>query len=197
MYRLFLVLIFAVSHAWADDFFSPPQLDPQPPPWIQDAENSQDQGNANSAPPNPSMPPPGFWGDDDDDDGGSSSGFSPSSSGGSSSSGNSKDSFKLVEPWNDVLGEDAQNQNCLGWGHPFLGVTMYQKQNSCEFILNQKLQEANQDIRSLEDHTRSLVLKEVIRGNINRADSKVFEQKYDLVMDILLEAKREGCRCLN
>lgn len=182
-----------ISMGYADDFFSPPDLDPGPPPWVQDNPPDAD---APPPPPGADMgPPPGFWGDEDEfeSDDSDGFGFSPSPS---SRDSKPKDSFQLIEPWDDVLGEDKKRKSCLGWGHPFLGVIMYQDQRSCSFGLSQKIEVAKQSIRSLEDQTRGLVLREVIAGKVTRDQSKNFKLQYDLIFDALQTANQQGCRCL-
>jgi|GEM_PF-5060152 len=201
------LLVFAAWPVVADDFFNPPRLEQELPPWLQN-ESSTDKAEmspgsdtkVSDAPSSTSDqassgPPPGFWGDDDQDtekgSGFSFGGGSKSSSGGDAP----KDSFKIVAP--SATDRAKTKQTCLGWGHPFLGVTMYQKSNTCNFVLGQKIEASKQDVRSLEDHTRSEVLRQVIKGNIKREDSKALKLKYDLVLDILLEAEQTGCKCLN
>jgi len=196
---MILFFLASMQAVLADDFFSPPQLDPQPPPWIQEAEQGQpnvapqgqEQDGQNEA-PSSEGPPPGFWGDEEAEE--SDFSFSPRSA--PTENAKPKDSFKLVEPWKDVLGEERDEQSCLGWGHPFLGITMFQNHSSCDFMLSQKVEESKNNVRSLEDHTRNLVLKEVIQGKVARDHSKKFVLNYDLLMEVLQEAKVDGCRCL-
>lgn len=187
--------VLVVPGAFADDFFSPPQLEPQAPPWIQEAQKqqeAQDQAQPNGAPQD-SGPPPGFWGEEEEELPPRRT-FTPSNR--SSNNDKPKNSFQLTEPWNDVLGDDEERLSCLGWGHPFLGITMYQKEDGCAFILSQKIEQSKQDVRSLEDHTRRLILKKVIQGDIKREESKTYDFRYDLLTSVLQEAKIQGCKCL-
>lgn len=187
--------VWMVPGAYADDFFSPPQIAPQPPPWIQDAQQDGDSNDQNpNNNPNPNAPPPGFWGDEDPEEEEPSFRMRPSSP--RSSNEKPKDNFQLTEPWNDVFGDDEIQRSCLGWGHPFLGVMLYQDHDSCNFVLSQTIETSKHNVRSLEDHTRSMILREVIKGNLTRDEAKSFEFRYEILMDVLMQANLEGCRCL-
>jgi hypothetical protein len=179
----------------ADDFFAPSELEPSgiptPPPWVQQPESKPE--TQENVPPPPPGPPPGFWGEEEDDE----EPEPPSFGGFGSSPSNEKpkNSFQLVEPWNDPL-QERPPTDCLGWGHPFLGVNVYDRQPFCQFQLEQKIETSRQTIRALEDHTRSLILREAIKGNVTREQTKDVELQYDQLLDTLIMARVSGCKCL-
>lgn len=197
----FTILLMITATSRADDFFNPPPLNPELPPWMQDNQKPADP-NAGTAPPSdpnaatpaPATPEPiPFEGSDDEEapspfdmDGGGGGG------GGGRGSDQGKDNFQIL----DQVQHGKSSPDCVGWGSAFLGTKVYASESLCRNELDQQLENARDKINNYTDHTEKEVLRGVIKGKIAREKSKDFHLDFTDLKSSLSVAGKAGCKCL-
>lgn len=196
---IFFIMISGTS--MADDFFNPPPLNPELPPWMQ---NQQEQNQPNQQPqqpaPDTSVPAaeaPSFdsGSSSDEEDGGSPFDFEGGSEGGGGGGRDSgKSNFQVLDPGSR---QSQQNQqDCVGWGSSFLGTKIFTSESTCKIELEQDIENARDAINNYVDFTEKEVLRGVIRGKIAREQSKDFQLDFTSLKNSLISAAKTGCSCL-
>jgi hypothetical protein len=200
MMRLLGVLLFIImisASSMADDFFNPPPLNPELPPWMQD---SNTQTPPDQTAPDTSAPPapptiseePSFDGVDEegappfDFEGDSSSGV------GGKGSDQGKANFQIL----DEVHLGKSGPDCVGWGNAFLGTKVFTSESFCRNELDQQLENARDKITNYADHAEKEVLRGVIKGKIPREKSKDFHLDFTELKNSLSLASKTGCKCL-
>lgn len=196
----FFVMISTAS--MADDFFNPPPLNPELPPWMQDSNSAPAQpqsppGQAvpDSAPPPMAEPMPFDGESSGEDDGGASPfDFDGGSSGGGGGRGSDqgKTNFQVL----DEVQRGKSGPDCVGWGSAFLGTKVYVSETMCRNELDQQLENARDKITNYTDHTEKEVLRGVIKGKVPREKSKDFHLDFTELKNSLSFAAKSGCKCL-
>lgn len=189
----------------ADDFFNPPPLNPELPPWMQNqqGQNQPNQQPAQAQPvPDTSAPAAEAPSVDsgsssgDEEDGGSPFDFEGGSEGGGGGGGrdSGKSSFQVLDPGSR---QSQQNQqDCVGWGSSFLGTKIFTSESTCKIELEQDIENARDAINNYVDYTEKEVLRGVIRGKIAREQSKDFQLDFTSLKNTLISAAKTGCSCL-
>jgi len=204
--RLFAILLMISASSMADDFFNPPPLNPELPPWMQESPpaSGQPQGNSppagqpgqESAPPPTAEPVPFDGGEvSGDDEGGSPFDFDGGSSGGGGGgkgSDQGKSNFQIL----DEVQRGKSSPDCIGWGSAFLGTKVFVSESMCRNELDQQLENARDKITNYTDHTEKEVLRGVIKGKIPREKSKDFHLDFTELKNSLSVAGKTGCKCL-
>ena len=203
----FLLMISATSYA--DDFFNPPPLNPELPPWMQNSQDAnqpqaqpqqqgqqpQAQPQAQSAQPSPEPAPTVDTGSSggDDEEGGSPFDFEGGSEGGGGGGRDSgKNNFQVIQQDNGKKGD----RDCVGWGSSFVGTTIFTTEQTCQNELDQDVENARDTINNYADSTEKEVLRGVIKGKIPREKSKDFHLEFSSLKDSLILVAKSGCACL-
>ncbi|MCC7460338.1 MAG: hypothetical protein IT286_03450 [Proteobacteria bacterium] len=199
---VFSILLMISASSNADDFFNPPPLNPELPPWMQESSPPSNQpGSAPPPQPGPDSAPPmaePMPFDGDDEDGGAAPfDFDGSSSGGGGGGGGrgsdqGKTSFQVL----DEVQRGKSGPDCVGWGSAFLGTKVYNSESMCRNELDQQLENARDKINNYTDHTEKEVLRGVIKGKIPREKSKDFHLDFTELKSSLSIAGKSGCKCL-
>lgn len=197
LWGFFIISLMISTASMADDFFNPPPLNPELPPWMQES-GSQPPPSTAPAPDStaPASPPSG---DDSgfsagDDEGSPPFDFEPGDGGGGGGRGSDqgKNNFQIME---DVQ-HNKSGPDCVGWGSAFLGTKVYTSESFCRNELDQQLENARDTINNYTDHTEKEVLRGVIRGKIPREKSKDFHLDFTDLKNSLSLAGKTGCKCL-
>ncbi len=190
---IFLVMISSICNA--DDFFNPPPLNPELPPWMQNsAPAGNEQPPQGQAQPAPDSAPADTSGDTTPDEEDSAAPFdfeSGSSDGGGAARDQGKSSFQVLDQMSQ-----GQQQDCIGWGSAFLGTKVFPNQSACHNELDQNIENARDSVNNYTDHTEKEVLRGVIRGKIPREKSKDFHLDFSMLKNALSMAAKTGCTCL-
>lgn len=201
----FIVFFIMISTAsMADDFFNPPPLNPELPPWMQESNSQpaqpegspppQGQAPPDSSPPPMAEPMPFDGGDSGDEDGGAAPfDFDGGSSGGG---GRGTDQGKANFQVLDEVQRGKSGPDCVGWGSAFLGTKVYTNESMCRNELDQQLEKSRDKITNYTDHAEKEVLRGVIRGKIAREKSKDFNLDFTELKNSLSFAAKSGCKCL-
>jgi len=196
---LFISMISAIS--MADDFFNPPPLNPELPPWMQESNTSQPAQPSTTPPPDASAPPPSMPDDSgfdsgmgSDDEGAPPFDFESGGGGGGGGRGSDmgKDNFQIL----DEVQRGKSGPDCVGWGSAFLGTKVYTSESFCRNELDQQLENARDKINNYTDHAEKEVLRGVIKGKIQREKSKDFRLDFTELKNSLSLAGKNGCKCL-
>ena len=200
----FAILLIISSVSMGDDFFNPPPLNPEMPPWMQESNSqpAQPQGSPQQGQPIPdaSSPPPmaepmPFDGDFEDDGGGAAP-FDFDGSGGGGGGGRGSDQGKSNSQILDQVQRGKSGPDCVGWGSAFLGTKVFVSESMCRNELDQQLENARDKINNYTDHTEKEVLRGVIKGKIPREKSKDFHLDFTELKNSLTTAAKSGCKCL-
>lgn len=198
-FLLFLIMISASS--MADDFFNPPPLNPELPPWMQESNSpSQPSGQPaqpsapdSAAPAAPSSEEPSFDGGAGEEEGAPFDFESGGGGGGGGRGGDQgKDNFQIL----DEVQRSKSGPDCVGWGSAFLGTKVFVSESFCRNELDQQLENARDKITNYTDHAEKEVLRGVIRGKIPREKSKDFHLDFTELKNSLSLAAKTGCKCL-
>ncbi len=199
--RLGFIAIFLMISATsnADDFFNPPPLNPELPPWMQDANQAPASNTgqpATTPPPADASAPPADTSSVPDsgseDDEAAPFDFEGSGGGGGPARDQGKNSFQIVDQYN----QNNKDQDCVGWGSSFLGTKVFLSENLCRTELDQEIESARDTVNNYQDHTEKEVLRGVIRGKIPREKSKDFHLEFGSLRTSLGLAAKTGCKCL-
>lgn len=196
----FFVMISTIS--MADDFFNPPPLNPELPPWMQESNSAPaqpqsppGQGVPETSPPPMAEPMP-FDGESSGEDDGGASPFDfdggSSGGGGGRAADQGKTNFQVL----DEVQRGKSGPDCVGWGSAFLGTKIYVSETMCRNELDQQLEVARDKITNYTDHTEKEVLRGVIKGKVPREKSKDFHLDFTELKNSLTTAAKSGCRCL-
>lgn len=198
-FSILAVFLMISSASWADDFFNPPPLNPELPPWMQD--NSQP---AQPSQPQPAQPAPDgmapttteavpFDPSGSEEEEGSPFDFEGGGGGGGGSgSDKGKDNFQIL----DKVERSRSGAECVGWGSSFLGTKVFNNESLCRAELDQELEHARDSINNYADHTEKEVLRNVIKGKVSREKSKDFHLQFDSLKGAISLAGKNGCKCL-
>lgn len=187
----------------ADDFFNPPPLNPELPPWMQDsaapAQPAQPGGQPAQAAPEATVPAPDFSTPDSssgsDEEEGSPFDFEGGGGGGGGGKGSDqgKQNFQILDK---VDRSKSSGSDCVGWGTSFLGTRVFTSESMCRNELDQQLENARDRINNYADFTEKEVLRGVIKGKISREKSKDFHLQFSSLKDAITLAGKTGCKCL-
>lgn len=197
-FSILTVSLIISSTSFADDFFNPPPLNPELPPWMQD--NTQPAQPQQAQPvPDASAPPPAeavpFDGGSEGDEEASPFDFGDGGGGGGGSgrgSDQGKDNFQIL----DKVERSKSGAECVGWGSSFLGTKVFTSESFCRAELDQELENARDAINNYSDHTEKEVLRSVIKGKVSREKSKDFHLQFDSIKGAISLAGKTGCKCL-
>lgn len=187
----------------ADDFFNPPPLNPELPPWMQESNAPSQSGQSPpaqpaapdaAAPAAPSTEEPSFDGSGAGDEEGAPFDFESGGGGGGGGRGGDqgKDNFQIL----DEVQRSKNGPDCVGWGSAFLGTKVFTSESFCRNELDQQLENARDKITNYTDHAEKEVLRGVIRGKIPREKSKDFHLDFTELKNSLSLAAKTGCKCL-
>lgn len=200
-YLLFLLMISGTSRA--DDFFNPPPLNPELPPWMQNQQDPNQQPQQGQQPqqavPDNSAPAaeaPSFDSGMEEDDSSSPFDFESGSDGGGGGGGGrdqGKPNFQVLD---QGIPSQQNQQDCVGWGSSFLGTKIFTNESSCKIELEQDIENARDAINNYVDYTEKEVLRGVIKGKIARDKSKDFALDFTSLKNSLIMAAKTGCSCL-
>lgn len=193
------IMISATSNA--DDFFNPPPLNPELPPWMQES-NTPPAGNApaqpapdGSAAPSSPEPAPSFDAPAGDEEEGAAP-FDFEGGGGGGGGGRGSDQGKQNFQILDEVQKSKSGADCIGWGSAFLGTKVFTTEAFCRNELDQQLENARDKISNYTDHAEKEVLRDVIKGKIAREKSRDFHLDFTMLKNSLTFTAKTGCKCL-